>query len=133
MSDNPQVILSAFADEAANHKTAIEQFSALAAIGLKYYSPRFLDVNGSGEVKHVVELNKGELKTLNNKEFQIFLETLILDDFLYYAESTSFSVSSLWYKYFFYTLMFLTFFISTDWNLNKDRPHSDVVCVTLHK
>ena len=64
MPANPQVILSAFADEAANHKTAIEQMSAMAAVGLKYYSPRFIDVYASGEVKHVVELNKTELKAL---------------------------------------------------------------------
>ena len=64
MSDNPSVLLSAFADEAANHKTVLEQFSALAAIGLRYYSPRFMDVDGRGTVKHVVDLNKTELKTL---------------------------------------------------------------------
>jgi sugar phosphate isomerase/epimerase len=63
-----RVILSAFADEAANHKTAIEQMAALAAIGLSYYSPRFVDVTGSGQVKHVVELSDSEyaaLKTLH--------------------------------------------------------------------
>ena len=49
MSD-PLVLISAFADEAANHKTALEQMTALSAIGLRYYSPRFIDVNGSGEV-----------------------------------------------------------------------------------
>jgi sugar phosphate isomerase/epimerase len=66
MSDtSPRVILSAFADEAANRKTALEQMSALAAIGLKYYSPRFIDVAGTGEIKHVVELNKSELAALN--------------------------------------------------------------------
>jgi L-ribulose-5-phosphate 3-epimerase UlaE len=64
MSNNPSVLLSAFADEAANHKTVLEQFSALAAIGLRYYSPRFMDVDGSGTVKHVVDLNKKELKKL---------------------------------------------------------------------
>ncbi len=64
MADNPKVIISAFADEAANHKTAIEQMCALAAIGLKYYSPRFIDVHGTGEVKHVVDLNKSDLKAL---------------------------------------------------------------------
>ena len=32
---NPSILLSAFADEAANRKTALEQFSALAAIGLR--------------------------------------------------------------------------------------------------
>ena len=31
----PQVILSGFADEAANHKTAVEQFAAFAALGNK--------------------------------------------------------------------------------------------------
>ncbi len=66
--NSAQVIISAFADEAANHKTAIEQLAALAAVGLKYYSPRFVDVQGTGEVKHVVELTDGEyaaLKTLH--------------------------------------------------------------------
>ena len=60
----PEVIISAFADEAANRKTAVEQFSALSAIGLKYYSPRFIDVNATGEIKHVVDLNKSEYKSL---------------------------------------------------------------------
>jgi sugar phosphate isomerase/epimerase len=60
----PQIILSAFADEAANHKTALEQFSALAALGLKYYSPRFVDVTGAGTVKHVTALDDAELARL---------------------------------------------------------------------
>jgi sugar phosphate isomerase/epimerase len=64
MSQNPSIILSAFADEAANSKTAIEQFSALAAIGLQYYSPRFVDVTGAGKVKHVTELDADELARL---------------------------------------------------------------------
>ncbi len=64
MSDRPRVILSAFADEAANHKTALEQLSVMAGIGLRYYSPRFIDVNGTGEVKHVVELDDTELARL---------------------------------------------------------------------
>ena len=64
MSVSPDVILSAFADEAANRKTAVEQLSAIAAVGLKSYSPRFIDVNGTGEVKHVVTLGKPEYQTL---------------------------------------------------------------------
>ena len=64
MSANPEVILSAFADEAANRKTAVEQMASLAALGLKYYSPRFVDVTGSGEVKHVIELSDDELAQL---------------------------------------------------------------------
>jgi len=61
----PEVLISAFADEAANHKTVLEQMTALSAIGLRYYSPRFLDVTGSGEVKHVVDLSPDEYKRLN--------------------------------------------------------------------
>ena len=33
MVEKPEVILSGFADEAANHKTAAEQFAAFAAVG----------------------------------------------------------------------------------------------------
>ncbi|WP_437202619.1 sugar phosphate isomerase/epimerase family protein [Planctomicrobium sp. SH664] len=66
MADKPKIILSAFADEAANRKTALEQLSALAALGLKYYSPRFIDVTGAGKVKHVVELDDSELSQLKD-------------------------------------------------------------------
>ena len=64
MSNQPKVILSAFADEAANRKTAVEQMAVLAGLGLKYYSPRFVDVTGSGEVKHVVDLSEDEYAEL---------------------------------------------------------------------
>ena len=59
-----KVLLSAFADEAANRKTALEQLSVLSAIGLRYYSPRFIDVDGTGAVKHVVDLEPGQYQTL---------------------------------------------------------------------
>ena len=62
----PAVILSAFADEAANRKTAVEQMSALSAIGLSFYSPRFVDVEGNGEVKHVVDLSPAEWSALRD-------------------------------------------------------------------
>lgn len=58
------VILSAFADEAAYSKTAREQLAVLAALGLSYYSPRFVDVVGNGQVKHVTELSDAELREL---------------------------------------------------------------------
>lgn len=72
MPESP-VLLSAFADEGANHKTALEQMTVLAATGLKYYSPRFLDVEGNGEVKHVVDLDESELKRLArwHEEYQV--------------------------------------------------------------
>src|SRR5690349_24873361 len=66
MADQPRVILSGFADEAAIHKTAVEQFAAFAAIGLEYYSLRFVDV-GSG-IKNVMQLTKGEVTKLRHLE-----------------------------------------------------------------
>ena len=52
MAENPRVILSGFADEAANHKTAVEQFAAFAALGLQYYSLRFIDVGERHQERH---------------------------------------------------------------------------------
>lgn len=62
----PHVLLSALADEAAFHLTAVEQFSALAALGLEYYSLRFIDV-GKG-VKNVMQLTRGEIRTIRHLE-----------------------------------------------------------------
>ncbi len=62
----PQVILSAFADEAANQKTAVQQFAALAAVGLQYYSIRFIDVGGG--VKNVMKLTRAEITKIRHLE-----------------------------------------------------------------
>ena len=62
----PHVLLSALADEAAFHVTAVEQFSALAAIGLEYYSLRFIDV-GKG-VKNVMKLTMAEIQKIRHLE-----------------------------------------------------------------
>ena len=62
MANNPSVLLSGFADEAAIDNTAVQQFSAFAALGLQYYSIRFVDV-GNG-VKNVMKLNKAEIKQI---------------------------------------------------------------------
>jgi len=64
MSELPQVILSGFADEAANQKTAVQQFAAFAALGLQYYSLRFIDV-GTG-VKNVMKLTRAEIQKLRH-------------------------------------------------------------------
>jgi sugar phosphate isomerase/epimerase len=56
------IILSGFADEAANEKQAVQQFAALAAAGLQHYSIRFIDV-GDG-IKNAMALTKAELKTV---------------------------------------------------------------------
>jgi sugar phosphate isomerase/epimerase len=59
MATNPGVLLSALADESTFTPTAIEQFTAMAALGLEHYSLRFIDV-GKG-VKNVMLLSKSEI------------------------------------------------------------------------
>ena len=66
MARSPSVLLSALADESAFHLTAVEQFTALAAIGLEYYSLRFIDV-GKG-VKNVMKLSVAEIQKLRHLE-----------------------------------------------------------------
>jgi sugar phosphate isomerase/epimerase len=66
MAENPSVILSGFADEAANHKTAEQQFSAFAAVGLQYYTIRFIDA-GQG-IKNVMQLSKTEIAKVRHLE-----------------------------------------------------------------
>jgi len=60
MADPPRVILSGFADEAANQKTAVQQFAAFAALGLQHFSIRFIDVGGG--VKNVMHLTRSEIR-----------------------------------------------------------------------
>ncbi len=62
MNETPRVILSGFADESANNKTAGEQFVAFAALGLQYYSIRFIDA-GQG-VKNVMKLSLAEIQKI---------------------------------------------------------------------
>ena len=58
----PPVLLSGFADESAIDKTAVQQFTAFAALGLKYYSLRFIDA-GDG-IKNVMALSDPEIRTV---------------------------------------------------------------------
>ena len=62
MPQSPRVLLSGFADEAAHRKTAVEQFAVFAALGLQYYSIRFIDA-GSG-IKNVMRLSGGEIQKI---------------------------------------------------------------------
>jgi len=64
MAERPRVILSGFADEAAIHKTAVEQFAAFAALGLQYYSIRFIDVGGG--IKNVMKLSRSEIQQVRH-------------------------------------------------------------------
>ncbi|MEO1528641.1 MAG: sugar phosphate isomerase/epimerase family protein [Planctomycetota bacterium] len=62
MSESIPVILSGFADESANEKLAVQQYTAFAALGLRYYSIRFVDA-GEG-IKNVMMLNDAEIQHL---------------------------------------------------------------------
>jgi sugar phosphate isomerase/epimerase len=64
MADDPSIILSGFADEAANERTAEQQFAAFAALGLQYYSIRFIDAGGG--VKNVMKLTKSEINSIRH-------------------------------------------------------------------
>jgi hypothetical protein len=66
MPNQPNVVLSGFADESANHKMAVEQFAVFAALGLQYYSLRFVDVGGG--IKNVMKLTKSEITKLRHLE-----------------------------------------------------------------
>ena len=64
------VLLSALADESAFDLTAVEQFTAMAALGLEYYSLRFIDV-GKG-IKNVMDLTKSEIQKVRHLGRQIW-------------------------------------------------------------
>ncbi len=66
MADEASVILSGFADESSASKAAGEQFAAFAALGLQYYSLRFIDV-GNG-IKNVMKLTKSEITKIRHLE-----------------------------------------------------------------
>src|SRR4026208_66681 len=76
MSEQPGVILSGFGDEAANQKTAEQQFAAFAAIGLTYYSLRFIDA-GQG-IKNVMQLSKAETTKVPHLEAEYGLNVATL-------------------------------------------------------
>lgn len=59
MTNDYSLLLSGFADEAANEKTIDQQFAAFAALGLRYLSIRFIDA-GNG-IKNVMQLEEAEI------------------------------------------------------------------------
>jgi sugar phosphate isomerase/epimerase len=71
MPEPPRVILSGFADEAAPQKTVVQQFAAFAALGLQYYSLRFIDV-GTG-IKNVMKLTLAEIQKVRHLQDQFGL------------------------------------------------------------
>src|SRR5688500_16838192 len=72
----PTVILSGFGDEAGNQKTAVQQFAAFAAMGLQYYSIRFIDAGGG--VKNVMQLTRQEITKIRHLEDEYGLNVATL-------------------------------------------------------
>ena len=72
----PAFLLSAFADEASQSKRAEEQLTAMAAVGLRRYTLRFVDL-GAG-VKNAMELTRTEVERLAslNREYGLEVATL---------------------------------------------------------
>ncbi len=62
MGAKPEVIISGFADEGPVDKKAESQLTMLSALGMSYYSVRFVDVGGG--VKNAMQLTRGEVKRL---------------------------------------------------------------------
>ncbi|MDE2722673.1 MAG: TIM barrel protein, partial [Gemmatimonadota bacterium] len=71
-----EVILSGFADEGPESKRAEEQFTMMRALGLSYYTIRFIDV-GNG-VKNAMELTAQEIVQLQklHGEFGISVSSI---------------------------------------------------------
>ncbi len=71
-----EVILSGFADEGPVSKRAEEQFTMMRALGLSYYTIRFIDV-GNG-IKNAMELTVQEIKQLQklHGEFGISVSSI---------------------------------------------------------
>ena len=69
----PEILLSGFADEGPVDKKAVSQLTMLAALGMGYYSLRFVDVEGKGEVKNAMQLTKSQIRQLvrMHKDFGI--------------------------------------------------------------
>ena len=72
----PDVILTGLADESSASKRVEEQLAVTRALGLRYYSPRFLDL-GSG-VKNAMALTDDEVDRLVklHEEFEVQVSSL---------------------------------------------------------
>ncbi len=66
MKTKPRIFLSGFADESVAEKTISEQFAVFAAIGLQYYTIRFVNV-GEG-VKNVMKLTKTDIQKIRQHQ-----------------------------------------------------------------
>ena len=62
MLEQPEVLISGFADEGPVDKKAESQLTMLAALGMSYYSLRFVDAGGG--IKNAMQLDQAEVKHL---------------------------------------------------------------------
>ena len=71
-----KLLLTGFADEASESKLVAEQFSVMAALGLKYLSLRFIDA-GNG-IKNAMDLNEDEIGVVQRelKRFDLEVSSL---------------------------------------------------------
>jgi sugar phosphate isomerase/epimerase len=78
MKARPRVIISGFADEGPVDKRAETQLTMLAALGLSYYSLRFVDAGEGGGVKNAMQLNRREIRRLKklHAEFGIGVSSI---------------------------------------------------------
>ena len=76
MSSKPEVIITGFADEGPADKRAESQLTMVSALGLSFYSLRFVDM-GDG-VKNAMMLSKGEVRRLKrlHREFGVQVSSL---------------------------------------------------------
>ena len=76
MGVQPKVIISGFADEGPVDKKAESQLTMLAALGMGYYSVRFVDAGGG--VKNAMQLTRTEVKRLRalHGEFGVQVSSL---------------------------------------------------------
>src|SRR5438874_12261002 len=76
MSSQPDVILTGLADEGPVSKRAEEQLTLTRALGLSYYSLRFVDAGGG--VKNAMQLTDGEVERLCrlHAEFEVRVSSL---------------------------------------------------------
>ncbi len=75
-SNIPSVIISGFADEISVGKDLDQQLSVIAALGMQYFSIRFLSINGI--VKNTVDLTDAEVVLVKSKmaEYGVHVSSL---------------------------------------------------------
>ena len=72
------LLLGGLADEAANQKTAMQQFCAFAALGLRYYTLRFIDAGTGAGIQNVMQLDPQGIENILNlqKEYGLSVSSI---------------------------------------------------------